>query len=429
MAGPRPERDPVTGAAGTVVGEASGRGAASEIEELSEGEFGGLATPLPPQSTVSGVVFGEFEEATPENAPPAEAARRDLRAALGRVDGAGNEADASSLLVEELRAIRISLAKSERERETLETLLKVSSQGVGGPARVVGSSGTGGRYVAPREYSPKNGVGPGKWLFHMEMYFEYAHISGDDRVSHGTMLLRDAAEAWWRAHVLETTGADGTGGPERITTWKALKDSLMSVFTPVSEKEVARSRLYELRQIGSVQSYTQAFRELCFSIDDLSVAEKTTLYHRGLKAHILKDVRLRFPKTLEEAILIAESVDVVGGAPTMARPVRTGTGGRGAPVRRPFQRGRGAGAALHAAGVGAAPGAPAARAVRARPVAARPGVPPAVLAVRRAPPAHGRGRAVDGRREQLRREGRCFTCEQVGHLARDCQGNVPRRRG
>ena len=218
---------------------------------------------------------------------------------------------------------------SERERETLETLLKVSPQGVGGPARVVGSSGTGGRHVAPREYSPKNGVGPGKWLFHMEMYFEYAHISGDDRVSHGTMLLRDAAEAWWRAHVLETTGADGTGGPERITTWKALKDSLMSVFTPVSEKEVARSRLYELRQIGSVQSYTQAFRELCFAIDDLSVAEKTTLYHRGLKAHILKDVRLRFPKTLEEAILIAESVDVVGGAPTMARPVRTGTGGRG----------------------------------------------------------------------------------------------------
>ena len=75
-----------------------------------------------------------------------------------------------------------------------------------------------------------------------------AHSSGDDRVSHGTMLLRDAAEAWWRAHVLETTGADGTGGPERITTWKALKDSLTSVFTPVSEKEVARSRLYELRQ-------------------------------------------------------------------------------------------------------------------------------------------------------------------------------------
>ena len=115
-------------------------------------------------------------------------------------------------------------------------------------------------------------------------------------------------------------------------------------------KILHRSRLYDFRQIGSVQSYTQAFRELCFAIDDLSVAEKTTLYRRGLKAHILKDVWLRFPKTLEEAILIAESIDVVGGSPTFARPVRTGTGGRGALLRRPFQRGRGAGAALHAAG-------------------------------------------------------------------------------
>ena len=151
----------------------------------------------------------------------------------------------------------------------------------------------------------------------MEMFFEYAHISGNDRVSQGTMLLRDAAEAWWRAHVLETTGSDGTGNAERITTWEALKDNLVGVFTPVSEKELARSRLYDLRQIGSVQSYTQAFRELCFAIDDLSVAEKKTLYHRGLKAHILKDVRLRFPKTLEEAIVIAESIDVVGEPPQL----------------------------------------------------------------------------------------------------------------
>ena len=76
----------------------------------------------------------------------------------------------------------------------------------------------------------------------MEMYFEYAHISGDDRVSHGTMLLRDAAEAWWRAHVLETTGSDGTGKPERITTWKALKDGLMGVFSPISEKDFAQEQ-------------------------------------------------------------------------------------------------------------------------------------------------------------------------------------------
>ena len=333
MAGPRPEGDPVAGAAGTV-GGASGREAASEIEELLEGEFGGLATPPLPHSPLSGVTFGELEEGTPEDAPPMEAARRDLRAALGS-SGAGIEGESSASMEERLREANEKLEKSERARETLETMMRVSPQGGGGAVRVSGSVGSGGRSIAPREYSPRNGVGPGKWFFHMEMFFQYAHISDGDKVGQATMLLRDAAEAWWRSHVVETTGADGTAQSDRITTWEQLKDGLGSAFTPVSEKEVARSRLYDLRQIGSVQTYTQTFRELCFSIDDLSVAEKRTLYFRGLKAHILKDVRLRFPKTLEEAIVIAESVDVVGNT-TFDRPVRTGTGGRGATGRRPF---------------------------------------------------------------------------------------------
>ena len=360
MAGPRPEGDPVTGSARTgTVGGASGRGAASEIEELLEGEFGGLATPPLPHSPLSGVTFGELEEGTPDDTPPMEAARRDLRAALGSNVGAGIGGESSASMEERLREANEKLEKSERARETLKTMMRVSPQGGGGAARVTGASGAGGRSIAPREYSPRNGVGPGKWFFHMEMFFQYAHIPDGDKVDQATMLLRDAAEAWWRSHVVETTGADGTDQPDRITTWEQLKEGLGSSFTPVSEKEVARSRLYDLRQTGSVQTYTQSFRELCFSIDDLSAAEKRTLYFRGLKAHILKDVRLRFPKTLEEAIVIAESVDVVGTT-TFDRPVRVGTGGRGAPGRRPFQRGRGGGAALHAAGVGVAqqPGAP-----------------------------------------------------------------------
>ena len=353
MAGPWPEGHPVAEAVGTVVGGASGQEAGSEIEELLEGEFGGLATPPLPHSPLSGVTFGELEEGTPEDAPPMEAARRDLRAALGSRHGAGIGGEPLASMEERLREANEKLEKSERARETLETMMRVSPQGGGGAARVGGSVGTGGRSIAPREYSSRNGVGPGKWFFHMEMFFEYAHISGAERVSQATMLLRDAAEAWWRSHVVETTGADGTDQSDRITTWEQLKDGLGSAFTPVSEKEVARSRLYDLRQTGSVQIYTQTFRELCFAIDDLSVAEKKTLYYRGLRAHILKDVRLRFPKTFEEAIMIAESVKVVGTT-TFDRPVRTGTGERGATGRRPFQRGRGAGAALHAAGVGAA---------------------------------------------------------------------------
>ena len=256
-------------------------------------------------------------------------------------------------------------------------------------------------------------------------------VAGDDRVSHGTVLLRDTAEFWWRVHVVKVTGSDGTGMTESLLTWEVLKDSLVGVFTPMSEKELARTELFDLRQMGSVQEHTQAFQELSFASNDLAVAEKTSLFHRRLKADILMDVQLRFPKTLDESMVFAESKKVVGGSATLARPgACIVAGASGEPARSALRWGPDAGADLHAAGVAAAQPLVAqagARAARARPVAALAGAPVTILPVRDAPPAHGRVEAVDSHGEQLRREGRRFTCGQVGHGARDCSGNVPHR--
>ena len=123
--------------------------------------------------------------------------------------------------------------------------------------------------------------------------------------------------------MLDVTSSDGTGKTERITTWEVLNYSLVGVFTLMFEKELARTELFDLRQLGSVQEHTQAFQELSFASNDFAVAEKTSLFHRRLKADILKDNRLRFSKTLDESMVIAESIDVVGGSATLARCHRT----------------------------------------------------------------------------------------------------------
>ena len=237
---------------------------------------------------------------------------------------------------EELREARILL---NRDRELMGAMVHVP--GGGGPSGAPARSGpAGSKNIVPREYSPKGGVGPGKWLFHLEMYFNYGFVTGEDRVHHGAMLLRDAAESWWRSHVIETTTPDGGPAAGRIRTWEAFKESLGRVFTPVPEREQARAKLYELRQLGSVQGYTQAFRELLFVTDDLAPSERKPLYLRGLKPHILREVRLRFPSTLDDAILIAEQVDTVGGTSMATGPSRTaarvGAGQRNVPARSLF---------------------------------------------------------------------------------------------
>ena len=71
---------------------------------------------------------------------------------------------------------------------------------------------------------------------HMALFFEYAKIPEVDRVRHGMILLKDAAESWWQAHIRDTSDPEGNPTAGRITTWPEFCVRLKQVFTPVPEK-------------------------------------------------------------------------------------------------------------------------------------------------------------------------------------------------
>ena len=169
-------------------------GLASKIEELLEGKHGGLAT-SPPQSPLLGVTF---HGATHEDTPLTGAARREWLADRGG-DVVNGEGESPSPLEKQLRFVRHCL---ERPEGAPQGVGEARGSGSSGCASGIGetvsgsNSGTSNQSLVSREYSSKNDVRPGKGLFHMERYLGYAHIAGDDRVSHGTVLLRDAVEFW-----------------------------------------------------------------------------------------------------------------------------------------------------------------------------------------------------------------------------------------
>ena len=232
----------------------------------------------------------------------------------------------------------------------------------------------------------------------MDPYFKYAHVHEDDRVDHGVILLRDAAESWWRSHVVSTTDPQGSPTDGRLVTWAAFANCLKDVFTPIPEKERARSRLYDLKQTGSVQAYTALFREVTFVLDDLSPSEAFSLYKRGLKPKVWSDIRLQFPKMLEAVIALAEQADAEGSSVGPDRP--TARSGAASGDRRPFiRRARQKEARLNVVEVGRD----------------RRGAGAAVAAARppdRRPPNADRQAAANGPaaedRDRLRREGAVF---------------------
>jgi hypothetical protein len=323
---------------------------------------------------------------------------------------------------ERLRFAELRIDMMERERLLLQRLVDRSTDRPPAP-RTDGRTGGNLKTSPPKEYSPKSNTGPSKWLFQMEMFFEYASVPEEDKVRHAMIQLKDAAEAWWRSHILETTDSQGLPTADRLTAWADFSNRLKQVFTPVPEMKLARNRLYDLRQTGSVQMYTQAFREITFILDDLSAKEALSLYERGLQPRILQEIYLKEPANLEEMISMAEKVDALRpgvGHAGPSRPAVQSAGGRTA-GRRFVRR------------------APAARLNTVQTMATNVAEPPdgfLVAAVRpppRRPPARGPRPPANGPppvndRNRLRRKGRCFVCEQTGHLARECpQGNGPRR--
>ena len=185
----------------------------------------------------------------------------------------------------------------------------------------------------PNKYSPWVNKPPSEFLFQCEQYFEASGVPEDKQVPVASTLLEDSALTWWRQH---RSSWPALTLEERIHTWPQFKGILQRMFTPVTEKSVARERLYNLRQLGSVQTYTSLFRQLTFDIDDMGEADKLSFYIRGLKSAVKVQLALREPNTLEEAMAAAEQVDVAlnRAEGSMGTPSPRGLG-RGT-VRRPL---------------------------------------------------------------------------------------------
>lgn len=167
----------------------------------------------------------------------------------------------------------------------------------------------------PPKFHGKEGERADTWLFLNKQYFISTGLmrplgeQKPENIRQCILLaasgLRDNAAVWWQ-HTLQVSG-----GINMHPTWEVFEAAVKAEFQPLDSEKAARDKLADLVQTRSVAAYVGVLRDLALQIPDLSTGDLLHKFTRGLKTHIRKEVELRDPQTLDEAIRMAERADAI----------------------------------------------------------------------------------------------------------------------
>ena len=179
--------------------------------------------------------------------------------------------DAVAHLGEETRD---ALGVIRKEFEELKAQISVLQVAVGS-----GSTDRGKRAKVPepRRYEgARDAKELENFLFDMEQYFRAVRTeSEEEKVAMASMYLAGDAKLWWRSKFVENECP--------IKTWNDLRQELKNQFFPENVEYMARRRLRELVQTGTVREFVRSFSTLMLDIRDMSEKDKMFYFLEGLK--------------------------------------------------------------------------------------------------------------------------------------------------
>ena len=91
--------------------------------------------------------------------------------------------------------------------------------------------------------------------------------------------------------------------------WHEFKTSLSRQFKIQNIEQIARDKLYYLKQNGSVMRYNEIFNKLIMQIPDIGEKDALDKYKRGLRIDLQFEVARSKPKSVDEAQAVALECD------------------------------------------------------------------------------------------------------------------------
>ena len=212
-----------------------------------------------------------------------------------------------------------------------------------------------------------------EWIFQVDTALKsYKMDDGVSQVEFAASFLEGNALLWYLSCI---------DSGRSFSDWKSLKNALGEAFGPLNADEEYRLALFSLSQNGTLDAYIEEFTRLSLSVMDLDQLSRAMLFTRGLSEGLRSDAMREHPRNLSEAIRAAR----------MAQR-NTTTIDRESNRKRRFLG--------HKTDV-------------AKPVSTHQRL------------TEGKPKLSEEDRIRLMREGRCFKCRGLGHLAKDCQDAHP----
>jgi hypothetical protein len=230
------------------------------------------------------------------------------------------------------------------------------------------------------------------WISSVDSYFALTNARPPQIYHYLNTIFTGDAAIWYRYHYKLSEA--------NTLEWSTIRDAMRNYFTPPNRDRRLLDQWASLRQTTSVVEYVAQFLKLAMQIPNLTADHLLDKFLRGLKPRTRMELELKEPKTIAEAIRLADRYDAImftktvnlGPSNSKGKAIDYEPGGE--PMQldafRPDTKGKGSSSS------------------------SKPPNNNSTSPLKKLTPEE---------RDHLRSIGACFKCRKTGHMAKECSTN------